>query len=274
MRTFRRAILIAAGCLAVLSGYAMGTPEVLRYPVAVGTDGSLTIRAGTAKESRVDLPPSSPDGYRFSFQGSYYELVTYSSGRYAVISLDPYLRGRSKGHTVFLKGRAEPDKPIPEWVSDDRYLLTGLPEYSGALAFRFSQERALGFDKKRSAQPVLADRISRFALLGVPESSDQDKAAARCMGEDLAADLAPGAEFSSYWMEFLKATSSGSPKNTDYTPVRRQYWLAVVEKSEYERAVREMREAFAAGQRPNYSAPNTAGLLRALESAGSDVSAP
>jgi hypothetical protein len=273
MRPCRSAILAAIGCLAILSVQAMGTmekvfaspPEVLRYPVAVGLDGRLTVLAsGGSKGSRLSLPQDTADGYRFSFRGSYYEIVTYPSGRYAVLSLDRRKEGKSHGHSLFLDSRSEPDRPIPEWVTDDRSLLSGLSQYSGFVALRYSK-KVLTIPGKLTAEEVLNKILSPLALLGMSNPSDRDSAAAEAIAEDLAALLAPSAEFSTYWMKFLKGDAAGGPRYSSLTVEQKAYGLVLVPDAVYVDALRKLREAYVSGT-VSYPSPNIEAILKALYS--------
>ncbi len=264
----RRTILVLAGCLAAAPVLALGQAEALRYPVRMGVDGSLTAAApGGSGSDRRQLPADAPDGYRFSWKGSYYELVTYPSGKYAVLSLDPRLSGRTKGHTLFLKSRTDPRNPIPEWVTDDRRWLTGLSQYSGKVALRVSRESWGVLGRKPTAESVLAEGLAILSLQGIPEPSDADKAAARFLAEDLARLLAPGADFRTYEIRLLVGTAGGSPKRDDLKTVQRDFALAVVRKEDFAEALSRVLAPGRAGGSPPAPSPNGAAILRALESA-------
>jgi len=244
----------------------MGTAEILRYPVSVGSDGSLTVIAPSGgKSGRITLPASVQDGYTFSFQGSYYELVTYSTGRYAVLALDPWLKGKASGHTLFLQDRAESKKPMPEWVSDNRSLLAGLPEYSGSLALRYSKA-SMASVKKLTANQILKESLLQFVLSKLSNPSDADKAAAQALSTDLASILAPKSQFFTYWIKFLRCDPNAAPKEDDSVSFRKIYGLVLVPETEYAYALQEMRAAMESGKSPFYTAPSNVVLLETLAS--------
>lgn len=266
MNPCRNAILVMIGCLSVSAIGAMGQSEILRYPVSQAADGSLAVVSFNGKSDRLVLPPDVRDGYRFSWQGSYYELVTYASGRFAVISPDPYLKGKSLGHSLYLNRSSNPSAPIPEWVTDDRVLLTGLPQYSGRLALRYSKESQAS-TKQLSVDAILRDSIQSFVLSGVANPSDADKAAAAALAADLSSALAPRSEFSTYWIKFSKTDPSARPKDMDFISVRKVYGLVVVPEAYFSKALQDLRAAMEAGRAPAYSSPNAYRLFEVLASA-------
>ena len=259
-----RIALLALGlCLSGVRAFAMGESEVLRYPVSEASDGSLTVVAVGGKPESMPLPPNSRDGYRFSWQGSFYELVTYSSGRYAVVSFDPYQKGKALGHSLYLKSRSESSSPVPEWVSDDRRLLTGLPQFSGQIALRYSKA-SMASTKKLTAGQILKDTIQPFVLSGIASPSDSDMAAASAIAADMASALAPKSLLSTYWMEFWKTDPSARPKDMDFISVRKVYGLVVVPEAEYSKALLGIFTALESGKSPQYLSPNSSLLLEAL----------
>lgn len=228
MRIVRNSLPVLAFMVSTAFLFAMGTTEVLRFPVRRSADGGLVVISTVGdKIERLSLPPSSQDGYRFSWQGSYYELVTYPSGRYAVLSLDKYLKGRSLGHTIFLKGREEPDRPIPEWVTDERSLLTGLPQFSGFLALRYSKA-SMASTRKLEVEQVLRETIHPFIVSTLGNPSDADRATAALLADDLAGRLAPLSRLSTYWIEILWRDPGGTKKDSDYVSSRKIYALVEI----------------------------------------------
>lgn len=247
-----------------LSLSAMGTTEELRFPVRQSADGELTVISAVGdKVERMSLPPHSRDGYRFSWQGSFYELATYPSGRYVVLSLDKYLKGRSLGHTVFLKGRSDPEKPIPEWVTDERLLLTGLPQHSGFLALRYSKA-SMASTKKLTVEQVLRDTIQPYLVSTLGNPSDSDRATAAILAEDLSSRLSSRSRLSTYWIEILRRAPNAAPKDTDYVSTRKIYALVEVPIGECLEAVAELQHAVESGGAPEYADPAGAGMLETL----------
>ncbi|HRY78873.1 MAG TPA: hypothetical protein P5313_00520 [Spirochaetia bacterium] len=250
--------------VSALSLSAMGTAEELRFPVRQSADGELTVISTAGhKVERMSLPAFSPDGYRFSWQGSFYELATYPSGRFAVLSLDKYLKGRTLGHTVFLKGRSDPEKPIPEWVTDERLLLTGLPQYSGFLALRYSRA-SMASTKKLTVERVLRDTILPFVVSTLENPSDSDRATAAILADDLARSLSSGSRLSTYWIEILRRAPNAAPKDTDFVSTRKIYALVEVPIEGCLEAIAELQRSAGAGDAPEYASPSGVGMLEAL----------
>ncbi len=264
MRSFR---LVPAAILLLgmsLSAFAMGAAEVLRYPVRTSSDGSLAVISTTGgKVERMNLPASSQDGYRFSWQGSFYELVTYSTGRYAVMALDPYLKGRSLRHALYMKGRENPRSPIPEWVTDERLLLSDLPQYAGVLALRYSKA-SMASTKKLSTEQVLRDTIQPFLVSTLGNPSDADRATAAILADDLTLKLASQARLSTYWIEVLRRDPDGAPKDTSYVSTRKIYALVELPFDVCLAAVADLQRTAESGGAPEYAGPSGAGMLANL----------
>jgi len=264
MRLVRRSLPVLVFMVSTAFLSAMGTTEVLRFPVRRSADGTLSV-VSTAGEKveRMSLPPSSQDGYRFSWQGSFYELVTYPSGRYAVLSLDKYLKGRTLGHTIFLKGRADPDRPIPEWVTDDRFLLTGLSQYSGFLALR-QAKAGMGSTKKLAVEPVLRETIYPFIISTLENPSDADRATAALLADDLAGRLAPRSRLSTYWIEILQRDPNAAKKDSDFVSSRKIYTLVEIPIEACLSAIDELKRAEESGGGLGYASASGISMLEIL----------
>ena len=269
-----RYIAAAAFCYLILSSaLAMGSSEVLRYPVIAGIDGTMTVSAFRGEtRDRLVLPSDAPDGYRFSWRGSFYELVTYPSGRFAVLSLDKHLKGKSLGHTLFLTDRTDAKQPIPEWVTDERPLLTGLPEYSGFLALRYSKEIVFA-EKKLTAERILNESIRAYVFSKTSNLSDVDKAAVHAISEDLAAVLAPKSLFKDYWLKMQRRDFAGPARERDLVSIRKVYGLVLVPGNEYTAAIDNIRETLKSGMASAYDCPAIESILRTLESVRPDNTA-
>lgn len=264
MPIVRRSLPVFLFLVSALALSAMGTTEELRFPVRQSADGLLTvISTPGGKVERLSLPASSRDGYRFSWHGSFYELVTYPSGRFAVLSLDKYLKGRTLGHTVFLKDRSDPEKPIPEWVTDERLLLTGLPQYSGFLALRYSKA-SMASTKRLTVEQVLRDTVLPFLISTLENPSDLDRATAAILADDLALVLSSKSRLSTYWMEILRRAPNAAPKDTDYVSTRKIYALVEVPIGECLEAVAGLQRSAGSGSAPEYASPSGARMLETL----------
>ncbi len=261
----KRTLLVAALVLfPLVLAFAAGTAEVtLRYRVSVDGGSPMVMGPSGAMTIGISAPRQ---GYRFSWQGSYYELVQYSDGAWwAVLSLDQTKEGKSKGHTIFLLDRQDPGKPMPEWVTAQDHELAGIKAYDGYLPLKYYKESEVP-PSSLTAVEILKSKLHGFALSGLSSPSDADKAAAAAMSENLAKSLAGRSTVTPYWMNYLQLLTGSDGMTTEHIN-RRIYGLVLVPARDLAAEVNKLQVQVAANAVPAYRSPGNIILLQGLQKA-------
>lgn len=251
----RTTVVLAFVLIPVILAVAVGTSEILRYRIDIVPDAVYVVNGSEKTALGISVPQQ---GYRFSWQGSYYELVQSASGTWwAVLALDPHMEGKSKGHTVFLLNRQDPEKPMPEWVMDDRSVLTDMPAYAGYVPLRVMKENVSSLSIRES----MKSGLSGIALSRITSPSSADTSAATAMAESLSNALAAKSTLTTYWTKVVRLSEGNRIESN------KLYGLILIPGREYVQEIEKIKSGLAAGTSAAYASPGSSMLVQGLVSA-------